>query len=54
MGGRTVWHSTTAMRQEAFLGMRMVVVGVMIMVRVTMTIVVMIIKLIMAGGRSVV
>ena len=47
LGGRMVWHSTTAMRQEAFLGMRM-------MVRMMMTIVVMIIMLIMAVGRRVV
>ena len=40
MGGRTVWHSTTAMRHEAFLGMRMMVV-VRMMTLVVMVVMIM-------------
>ena len=43
-----VWHSTTAMRHEAFLGMRMMVVVKMMMTIVVML--VMVLRLMMALG----
>ena len=53
LGGRMVWHSTTDMRHEAFLGRRMmVVVGRMMMTIVAM--VVMIMRLVVVVGRRMV
>ena len=45
-----VWHSTTAMRHEAFLGMRMMMVVRMMMMMTIVVMLVMIMRLMMALG----